>query len=102
MNEYQKRRFSERVVRTLFNTITGKKIAVLGFAFKKDTGDTRESAAITLVKHFRQETAKISIYDPKVPEHQIWLDLTEPGVQDDTELGSFILILVELKLINFL
>lgn len=38
MNEYQKRRFSERVVRTLFNTITGKKIAVLGFAFKKDTG----------------------------------------------------------------
>lgn len=87
MNEYQKRRFSERVVRTLFNTITGKKIAILGFAFKKDTGDTRESPAITLTKHFRAEQAKISIFDPKVPERQIWLDLTEPGVVDDDALG---------------
>jgi hypothetical protein len=41
LNEYQKRRFSQRVITSLFNTITGKKIAVLGFAFKKDTGDTR-------------------------------------------------------------
>lgn len=89
MNEYQKRRFSERVVRTLFNTITGKKIAILGFAFKKDTGDTRESPAITLTKHFRAEQAKISIFDPKVPERQIWLDLTEPGVVDDDALGMF-------------
>lgn len=85
MNEYQKRRFSERVVRTLFNTITGKKIAVLGFAFKKDTGDTRESAAITIVKHFRAENAKVAIYDPKVPETQIYTDLTEPGVYDDSK-----------------
>ena len=36
MNEYQKRRFSQRVITSLFNTITGKKIAVLGFAFKKE------------------------------------------------------------------
>ena len=41
-----------------------------------------------MVKHFRQENAKISIYDPKVPEHQIWLDLTEPGVTDDTAIGT--------------
>ncbi|KAK4705855.1 UDPglucose 6-dehydrogenase, partial [Phenoliferia sp. Uapishka_3] len=86
MNEYQKRRFSQRVVTSLFNTITHKKIAVLGFAFKKDTGDTRESPAITITKHFRAENAKISIYDPKVPEAQIWLDLTEPGIVDDTAL----------------
>ncbi|KZT22934.1 nucleotide sugar dehydrogenase [Neolentinus lepideus HHB14362 ss-1] len=77
MNEYQKRRFSKRVVDTLFNTITGKRIAVLGFAFKADTGDTRESAAITLVKDFVAERALVSLYDPKVPHDQIWLDLAE-------------------------
>ncbi|KAL8277983.1 hypothetical protein RQP46_009615 [Phenoliferia psychrophenolica] len=83
MNEYQKSRFSQRVVTSLFNTITKKKIAVLGFAFKKDTGDTRESPAITIIKHFRAEDAKITIYDPKVPERQIWLDLTDPTVAND-------------------
>ncbi|KAI5795537.1 UDP-glucose/GDP-mannose dehydrogenase family, NAD binding domain-containing protein [Geopyxis carbonaria] len=83
MNEYQKKRFLNRVVSCLFNTLTGKKIAVLGFAFKKDTGDTRESPAITLVKYFRAERANISIYDPQVSESQIWMDLTEPGITDD-------------------
>jgi len=77
MNEYQKRRFSKRVVDTLFNTITNKRIAVLGFAFKADTGDTRESAAITLIKDFHAEKAHVNIYDPQVDEHQIWLDLQE-------------------------
>ncbi|KZS96813.1 nucleotide sugar dehydrogenase [Sistotremastrum niveocremeum HHB9708] len=77
MNEYQKRRFSKRVVDTLFNTITGKKIAVLGFAFKADTGDTRESAAITLIKNFQAEKAFVTIYDPQVPHAQIWEDLKE-------------------------
>ncbi|KAJ7280427.1 UDP-glucose/GDP-mannose dehydrogenase [Mycena rebaudengoi] len=77
MNEYQKRRFSKRVVDTLFNTITGKRIAVLGFAFKADTGDTRESAAITLIRDFQSERALINIYDPQVSEAQIWMDLAE-------------------------
>lgn len=66
MNEYQKDRFSARVVKTLFNTITNKRIAVFGFAFKKDTGDTRESASITLVNNFIKENANVCIYDPKV------------------------------------
>ncbi|PPQ82700.1 hypothetical protein CVT25_009397 [Psilocybe cyanescens] len=77
MNEYQKRRFSKRVVDTLFNTITGKRIAVLGFAFKADTGDTRESAAITLIKDFQSEKALVNVYDPQVSADQIWLDLQE-------------------------
>ncbi|KAF8062192.1 UDP-glucose/GDP-mannose dehydrogenase [Lyophyllum atratum] len=77
MNEYQKRRFSKRVVDTLFNTITGKRIAVLGFAFKADTGDTRESAAITLIKDFQSERALINVFDPKVEHSQIWADLQE-------------------------
>ncbi|TRM67093.1 UDP-glucose/GDP-mannose dehydrogenase family, NAD binding domain-containing protein [Schizophyllum amplum] len=77
LNEYQKRRFGKRIVDTMFNTITGKRIAVLGFAFKADTGDTRESAAITLIRDFLSERARINVYDPKVPESQIWLDLEE-------------------------
>ncbi|KAF8895883.1 UDP-glucose/GDP-mannose dehydrogenase [Gymnopilus junonius] len=77
MNEYQKRRFSKRVVDTLFNTITGKRIAVLGFAFKADTGDTRESAAITLIRDFQSEKALVNIYDPQVSHEQIWTDLQE-------------------------
>ncbi|KAJ6623572.1 UDP-glucose/GDP-mannose dehydrogenase [Mycena sp. CBHHK59/15] len=86
MNEYQKRRFSKRVVDTLFNTITGKRIAVLGFAFKADTGDTRESAAITLIRDFQTERAFINIYDPQVSEAQIWADLSEaiPAVPTDS------------------
>jgi len=77
MNEYQKKRFSKRVVDTLFNTITGKRIAVLGFAFKADTGDTRESAAISLIRDFQAEKAYVNIYDPKVEHKQIWADLAE-------------------------
>ncbi|CAG8584809.1 7500_t:CDS:2 [Ambispora gerdemannii] len=80
LNEYQKKRFVERIIKTLFHTITNKEIALLGFAFKKDTGDTRESAAITLCKHFIQERATVRIYDPKVADEQIFLDLTEPGI----------------------
>lgn len=73
----------------LFNTITNKRIAVLGFAFKKNTGDTRASPAISLVKSFRSENAKISIYDPKVPEAQIWSDVSDPLVAGDKEVGEW-------------
>lgn len=77
MNEYQKTRFADRIVKKLFNTITNKRIAVLGFAFKKDTGDTRESASISIINKLLQENANVMIYDPKVPESQIQSDLLE-------------------------
>ncbi|TXT13016.1 hypothetical protein VHUM_01417 [Vanrija humicola] len=79
MNEHQKSRFARKVVDTLFNTITGKKIAILGWAFKKDTGDTRESPSISIANHFLNEKARLSLYDPQVTEEQIWLDLTDYG-----------------------
>lgn len=50
---------------------------MLGFAFKADTGDTRESAAITLIRDFQQESALVNIYDPQVEKAQIWQDLQE-------------------------
>ncbi|CAG8670097.1 14285_t:CDS:2, partial [Acaulospora colombiana] len=92
LNEYQKKRFVSCIIKTLFNTITNKRIAVLGFAFKKDTGDTRESAAITLCKDFIQENAQVCIYDPKVTDEQIILDLSEPGVFDNTLLNKRVII----------
>lgn len=75
MNDFQKHRFARRVVSTMFNTVSDKKIAVLGFAFKKDTNDTRESAAIYICKDLLDEQANVAIYDPKVPEAQMRRDL---------------------------
>ena len=82
MNDYQKRRFSQRVLSGLFNTVTDKKIALLGFAFKKDTNDTRESAAIYVGKDLLEEKAHLAVYDPKVPKDQIYKDL---GVSSGNE-----------------
>jgi UDPglucose 6-dehydrogenase len=76
MNDHQKRRFSKNIIKTLYNTVSGKKIAFLGWAFKKDTNDTRESAAIYVADYLLSEQANISIYDPKVSERQIIFDLT--------------------------
>ena len=69
MNEYQERRFAERIVRSMFNTISGKNIAMFGFAFKADTGDTRESPAIYIAKMLLEENANLAIYDPKAMEN---------------------------------
>ena len=79
MNEHQKDRFTRRIISCLFNNLTNKRIAVLGFAFKKDTSDTRESPAITLVSNFVAEQAHVAIYDPKVTEQQIWRELVDYG-----------------------
>lgn len=75
MNDYQKRRFAENIVTTLFNTVNDKKIAFLGWAFKKDTNDTRESAAIYVANDLIEEEAQIHVYDPKVTEQQMLSDL---------------------------
>ncbi|XP_046447032.1 UDP-glucose 6-dehydrogenase-like [Daphnia pulex] len=77
MNEYQKSRFGQRIVQAMFNTITDKHIAILGFAFKKNTGDTRESPAIYVAKHLLEEGACLHIFDPKVERAQILLDLDQ-------------------------
>lgn len=92
INDYQKERFAERVVKCLFNTVTSKTITLLGFAFKKNTGDTRETAAIALCKFFIQEGAKINIYDPKVEKAQIYMDLTEPGICSNEAEGIIMII----------
>lgn len=75
INDYQKRRFARNIIETLFNTVSGKKIAFLGWAFKKDTNDTRESAAIYVAWELLQDKAEIHVYDPRVSREQILSDI---------------------------
>jgi UDPglucose 6-dehydrogenase len=75
MNDHQKRRFSNKIVQTLYNTVADKKITFLGWAFKKDTNDTRESAAIYVADDLINEQARISVYDPKVSRVKMLSDL---------------------------
>ena len=85
MNDYQKTRFAENIVTTLYNTVSGKKIVFYGWAFKKDTNDTRESAAIYVADALLDEKAEIIIYDPKVPEAQVYADLDYLGTRSPEE-----------------
>jgi len=82
MNDWQKHRFARNIVRALFNSVADKKIAVLGFAFKKDTNDTRESAAIAVCRDLLAEQARVVVYDPKVPADEIRSDLLGKGKED--------------------
>ena len=74
INDWQQERFVDKIVRVMFNTITGKKISLFGFAFKADTGDTRESPAIKVAKDLLEERAELVISDPQAL-HQAKIDL---------------------------
>jgi len=75
LNDYQKYRFAKKIITSLFNTVSGKKISFLGWAFKKDTNDTRESAAIYVAEHLIEDGADIHVYDPKVSEEKVKADM---------------------------
>lgn len=77
MNDHQKHRFAKNIITTLFNTVNGKKIGFLGWAFKKDTNDTRESAAIYVADYLINDGAEIHVFDPKVSENKIKEDLKQ-------------------------
>jgi len=83
LNNWQKSRFVEKIVRTLYNTVNGKRIGILGFAFKKDTNDTRESPAIQICRDLLNERARIAIYDPRVTPETIFQDLLNAGITQD-------------------
>ena len=75
INEWQKKRIYKKVVCNLFGNVSGKKIVILGFAFKANTNDTRESPSIQIIKDLLQENAEIIINDPKVADKQVFVDL---------------------------
>jgi UDPglucose 6-dehydrogenase len=80
LNAWQQHRIAQLVVQRLFGTVTAKRIAVLGFAFKADTNDTREAPAIRICRDLLEEGAQLAIHDPKVSEAQIAADLGRDGV----------------------
>ncbi len=82
MNDWQKHRFANNIVRTLYNSAADKTVAVLGFAFKKDTNDTRESPAIFVCRDLLAEQARVVVYDPKVPADEIRRDILGAGVEN--------------------
>ncbi|MCJ8329554.1 MAG: nucleotide sugar dehydrogenase [Lentisphaeria bacterium] len=69
MNDYQRNRFVEKIIQSMFNTLAGKQITLLGFAFKANTGDTRESPAIYVAKSLLDEQANIVISDPQALDY---------------------------------
>jgi UDPglucose 6-dehydrogenase len=93
MNDHQKKRFSNTIVKTLYNTVADKKITFLGWAFKKDTNDTRESAAIYVADDLINEQAKIAVYDPKVSQRKVRADLdyleTRHSEKNAANISSF-------------
>ena len=88
MNDWQKGRFAARIVNDLFNTVTGKRIAVLGFAFKKDTNDTRETAAISVCRDLLAEGARVVVYDPKVSAAEIRHDVLGTEQNPNLEIAT--------------
>ena len=88
INAWQKKRFVRRMIRTMFENIAGKRIAVLGFAFKKDTDDTRESAAIDVCSALLAEQADLAIYDPQVEPRAVWTELQRVTGLSRTEIEN--------------
>merc|ERR1719336_2002208 len=87
MNDHQKRTFAGKIISSLFNTVTNKKIAVLGFAFKKDTGDVRETPAVSVCNMLLQEGALVHVYDPKVSKEDAMTEFKYHNMQvDDNRL----------------
>ncbi len=106
LNDWQQNRISKIIISKLFGNLFNKKLAILGFAFKADTNDTRESPAIAICKDLLLEGAFLSIYDPKVEIEQIQNDLFKNGtdnskvcvastIQESVEHADAIIILTE-------
>ena len=83
LNNWHQNRVSRLIVEKLFGTLSGKKIAILGFSFKANTNDTRESAAIQICKNLIEEGAFLHIHDPKVDSKQIAKDLNMKPILDE-------------------
>jgi len=89
MNSWQKRRFAQKVVSAMFNTVSGKKLTVLGFSYKKNTSDTRFSAAIDVCKTLVKERAHLCIYDPRVASEAVSVALSaDDGTESHIEVSQ--------------
>jgi UDPglucose 6-dehydrogenase len=90
MNNHQRERFTKNIIKTLYSTVSGKTIAFLGWAFKKDTNDTRESAAIYVADSLMDEQATVKVYDPKVNASQMQSDLNYLNTRSESENKKYL------------
>ena len=88
LNTWQQHRIARLVVEKLFGTVTGKRLAILGFAFKADTNDTREAPAIRICRDLLEEGAQLAIHDPKVTAQQIARDLQQEAATQAEALSG--------------
>jgi UDPglucose 6-dehydrogenase len=88
LNSWHQHRIARLIVQSLFGTVSGKKIGILGFAFKADTNDTRESPAITICQDLLEEGASLSIFDPKVSKSQVGFELGQPNGDVSWQMAS--------------
>ena len=90
MNNHQRDRFAKNIIKTLYSTVSGKTIAFLGWAFKKDTNDTRESAAIYVADSLMDEQATIKVYDPKVTATQMQSDINYLNTRSEKQNTKYL------------
>ncbi len=83
INNYQRNRFSKKIIQSLFGSVSEKKICILGWSFKKNTNDSRESSAIVVSNNLIENGAEIQIYDPKVEKERIISDMNEYWLNQD-------------------
>tara|TARA_B100001769_G_C22102008_1_gene595022 strand:+ start:511 stop:1938 length:1428 start_codon:yes stop_codon:yes gene_type:complete len=83
LNDWQQKRISHLIIQSLFGTLAEKKIGILGFSFKANTNDTRQSPAIKICRDLLEEGAELSIYDPKVSMETINFELTNTSISQD-------------------
>tara|TARA_R110002033_G_scaffold171214_1_gene218620 strand:+ start:39173 stop:40573 length:1401 start_codon:yes stop_codon:yes gene_type:complete len=95
MNDYQRRRFADNIISTLYNTVSDKKIVFYGWAFKKDTNDTRESSAIYVADALLDEQAQVVIYDPKVSAEKVYADLDYLNTRSEAENRRLVTVLTD-------
>ena len=91
MNDHQRSRFTRLIIKTLYNTVSGKIISFLGWAFKKDTNDTRESSAIYIADLLIDEHAIVRVYDPKVTATQMHCDLNRLNSRSKKENEKYLI-----------
>jgi UDPglucose 6-dehydrogenase len=91
MNDHQRSRFTRLIIKTLYNTVSGKIISFLGWAFKKNTNDTRESSAIYIADLLIDEHAIVRVYDPKVTATQMQCDLNRLNSRPKKENEKYLI-----------
>ena len=84
LNEWQKTRISKLIIETFFGTVSSKKLTLLGFSFKSNTNDTRESPAIKIARELLENGADLCIHDPQVSEFQVAKELN----RNDYQMGK--------------